>query len=63
MCGGLYPKIINNTCNTEENGTTTCIEGNPHDIDNMPANFSLIAGGAENCHFVVLGVNFPPNLI
>ena len=28
----LDPKIINITCNTEENGTTMCIEGNSHDI-------------------------------
>ena len=32
MYGGLDPKIINYTCNTEENGTTTCIKGNPHDV-------------------------------
>ena len=25
----LNPKIINNTCDTEENGTVTCIEGKP----------------------------------
>ena len=43
--GGLDPKIINNIYNTEENGTTTCIMGNPHDVDNMAANFSLTAWG------------------
>ena len=25
-------KIINNICDTEENGTATCIEGNAQDI-------------------------------
>ena len=29
--GGLDPKIVNNTYSTEENGTTTCMKGNPHD--------------------------------
>ena len=29
---GLDPKMINNTCDTEENGTTTYIKGNPHDV-------------------------------
>ena len=33
---GLDPKIINNTCDTEENGTATCIKGNPHDIIGNP---------------------------
>ena len=28
----LGPKMINNTCGTEENGTATCIEGNPHNV-------------------------------
>ena len=32
MYDGLDPKRINNTCDTEENGTTTCIKGNPYDI-------------------------------
>ena len=39
---GLNPKIINNTCNTEENGTATYIERNPHDVDNMATNITLI---------------------
>ena len=26
------PKIINITCDTKETGTTTCIEGNRHDV-------------------------------
>ena len=30
--GSLDPKIINNTCDTEDNGTTRCIKGNPHGI-------------------------------
>ena len=53
---GLDPKIINYTCDTEKNGTTTCIEGNPHHIDNMTINFSLTDGGVENHHFLALGV-------
>ena len=52
------PKIINNTWNTEENGTVTCIQGNPHDLDNMAANFSLTAWGVENHHFLALGGQF-----
>ena len=32
MYSGLDPKTINNTGDTEENGTTTCIEGNTHDV-------------------------------
>ena len=47
----MDPKIINNTCDTEESGTTTCIKGNPHDVVNMATNFSLTAGGVENCYF------------
>ena len=45
MYGGLDPEILNTTCNTEESGTTTYIEGNPH--DNMATNFSLTAGGEK----------------
>ena len=30
--GSLDPKTINNTYNTEENGTATCIAGNAHHI-------------------------------
>ena len=32
MYGGLDPKIINNTCDTEENGIATYIEGNPINV-------------------------------
>ena len=39
----MDPKIIDNTFDTEDNGTTTCIEGNPHDVDNVATNFSLKA--------------------
>ena len=55
----MDPKIINNTCYTEENDTTTCIEGNPHDVDSMATNCSLTAGGVENHCFELQGGQFP----
>ena len=59
----LDPKIINNNGSTDENGTATCTEGYPHDIDNMTTNFSLTAGGVENCHFWLQRGQFPQRLI
>ena len=50
----------NNTCNTEEIGTTIFIEGNPHDImENMAPNSRLTAGHVENCHILALGGQIP----
>ena len=49
--GGLDPKIINKTCDTEENGTTTCIDGNPHDaIIGIP----LVRKGQSSTYLVIL---------
>ena len=44
----LDPKIINKTCNTEENGTTSCIEWSPMmSVDNMATRVEIPENAAR----------------
>ena len=41
---GLDPNIINNICDTEENGTTTCIK---IDVDNVATRVKILENTAR----------------